>query len=170
MREPVLEEFPMFPSRPPYFDLAELAQMREDLDRLAQKKRVAQRDSRHLAGLFQAGADAVHRSEKITEADAETLAHYASRGLHLFNDYRREANIPHGNEDYCVLAFSEWLLGKRLLWADGTWRSVRAAVSYYLAKIPDYDAEEAIALIEAAGQQALTREHPGPKGGILSAV
>jgi hypothetical protein len=32
---------------------------------------------------------------------------------------------------------------------------VRAAVSYYLTKIPDYDAEEAIALIEAAGQQLL---------------
>lgn len=156
MTEPILEEFPTFPSRSPLdFDLAELAQVRENLDRVAQKQRVAQRDSRRKAGLLSADAHVVHQSGTITNAAAETLALYAHRGLRLFNDYRREANIPSGNEEYCALAFSEWVLGKRPLWADGTWRSVRASVSYYLTKIPDNDVEEAIALIEATGQPLL---------------
>ncbi len=141
-------------------DLAEICQKRDKIDRESQKQRVAQRESRCKAGQLRADANSVQHCGKMNEASPETYAHYALRGSRLFGDFCREENIRAGNEEYCLQAFAEWLLGKRPFWADGTWRSVRAAATFFISRVPDNDAEEASALIEAAGQPLLRESNP----------
>jgi hypothetical protein len=84
-----------------------------------------------------------------------TLDDQLARGSALFDRFRWETGIPPGNEDYCSLGFSEWLLSERPRRAQSTWRHSREAACRFLERVPDVSAPRASALINRTGQPIL---------------
>ncbi len=139
-------------------NLVRVRQVAARIEQTKEKQRVRQRKSRLAAGKLQAGSVAVELDGRIHDASPEMLNVYRDRGAGLYFGYRWEECIPAGDGDYCVVGFAEWLLSSRLLWSEGTWRSNRAAATFYIRGFPDDRVDQALALLEFPGQRILHRQ------------
>jgi hypothetical protein len=105
-----------------------------------------------------AGLEEAERQRRINDeqpliaASPETQETYLARGKGLIRRYKRETNSWISLEDMDPRDLVEWLLGRKPLLSQGTWRNYRASAAAIVQSLPSDHMDEALATLNADRQ------------------